>query len=111
VPRKTLRPHLEIVKSRDSGTGKVITLAKSKPTQLALFQTFFPADTEDYSNTIELYDAIPKYFGQSARSLMVRSANSCWESTPFSNAMWMISLARRLAFFTCEVNSGHGVRI
>lgn len=72
MPRKTLRPHLEIVKSRDSGTGKVITLAKSKPTQLALFQTFFPADTEDYSNTIELYDAIPKYFSSQKRMAEIR---------------------------------------
>jgi len=37
-------------------------LAKTQPQQLALFQTFFPDDhQEHYSNTIELYDAIPKY--------------------------------------------------
>jgi hypothetical protein len=44
--------------------GKVIVLDKTHPTQLALFQTFLPEeDAEDkYSNTIELYDAIPKYF-------------------------------------------------
>ena len=44
-------------------------LAQTYPRQLALFQTFFsdksPSDdaiaAESYSNTIELYDAIPKY--------------------------------------------------
>ena len=43
--------------------------AQTYPLQLALFQTFFsdknPGDdataAESYSNTIELYDAIPKY--------------------------------------------------
>ena len=44
--------------------GNVVILDKTHPTQLALFQTFLPEeDAEDkYSNTIELYDAIPKYF-------------------------------------------------
>jgi len=42
--------------------GKAVILAKTQPQQLALFQTFFPDDhTDHYSNTIELYDAIPKY--------------------------------------------------
>jgi hypothetical protein len=42
--------------------GKAVVLAKTQPQQLALFQTFFPDDHNDhYSNTIELYDAIPKY--------------------------------------------------
>src|ERR671931_491500 len=42
--------------------GKAVVLAKTQPQQLALFQTFFPYDHNDhYSNTIELYDAIPKY--------------------------------------------------
>ncbi len=44
--------------------GKVVVLDKTLPNQLTLFQTFLPEeDPEDkYSNTIELYDAIPKYF-------------------------------------------------
>jgi hypothetical protein len=42
--------------------GKEITLARSRPLQLQLFQTFLPEDQDKYSNTIELYDAIPKYF-------------------------------------------------
>jgi hypothetical protein len=39
-------------------------LDKTHPQQLVLFQTFLPAEDPDdkYSNTIELYDAIPKYF-------------------------------------------------
>ena len=42
--------------------GKSHTFVKTLPQQLQLFQTFLPDDDERYSNTIELYDAIPKYF-------------------------------------------------
>ncbi len=41
--------------------GKVVTLYRDQPRQMSLFQTFIPRD-EKYSNTIELYDAVPKYF-------------------------------------------------
>ena len=41
--------------------GKVVTLYREQPRQMSLFQTFIPRD-EKYSNTIELYDAVPKYF-------------------------------------------------
>ena len=41
--------------------GKLVTLRRSSPEQLSLFQTFLP-DEDKYSNTIELYDAIPKYY-------------------------------------------------
>ena len=43
--------------------GKVRVLEKTYPQQLMLFQTFLPeyASDDKYSNTIELYDAIPKY--------------------------------------------------
>ncbi len=41
--------------------GAVVVLSKTQPQQLSLFQTFLP-DDERYSNTIDLYDAIPKYF-------------------------------------------------
>jgi len=46
---------------RNVGTGKVVTLTKTHPAQLSLFQTFLPDDRQsgEYSNTIELYDAIP----------------------------------------------------
>jgi hypothetical protein len=43
-------------------------LAKTHPEQLVLFQTFLSDEDENghgdekYSNTIELYDAVPKYF-------------------------------------------------
>src|SRR6266571_4914398 len=45
------------------------TTQKSMPTQLTLWQTFLPGDpkTEDYSNTVELYDAVPKYFASKKR--------------------------------------------
>jgi hypothetical protein len=49
------------VKGKDIN-GKVMTLARSQPEQLWLFQTFLPEGAVKYSNTIELYDAIPKYF-------------------------------------------------
>ena len=41
--------------------GKRTDAIHSFPTQLTLFQTFLPDNAEQYSNTIELYDAIPKY--------------------------------------------------
>jgi hypothetical protein len=41
--------------------GNVVTLTRTQPDQLSLFQTFLP-DEDKYSNTIELYDAIPKYY-------------------------------------------------
>jgi hypothetical protein len=50
----------EHVEGRDI-EGKLVTLKRSSPEQLALFQTFLP-DEDKYSNTIELYDAIPKYY-------------------------------------------------
>jgi hypothetical protein len=48
--------------------GNVVVLAKTHPEQLVLFQTFLSDEDdnghgdEKYSNTIELYDAVPKYF-------------------------------------------------
>src|SRR5215510_4580372 len=48
------------VKGKDIN-GQVITLERTQPRQLSLFQTFL-SDEERYSNTIELYDAVPKYF-------------------------------------------------
>ncbi len=41
--------------------GQVVILERTQPRQLSLFQTFL-SDEERYSNTIELYDAVPKYF-------------------------------------------------
>ena len=58
---------------RDVGTGKVITLTKSQPAQLSLFGDFLPHGARDsYSNTIELYDAIPKYFSNKQRMAELR---------------------------------------
>ena len=55
--------HLQKATGRDVGTGRVVTLTKTQPAQLSLFGEFLPAESRDsYSNTIELYDAIPKYF-------------------------------------------------
>jgi hypothetical protein len=53
-------------------------LAKTQPQQLALFQTFFPDDHNDhYSNTIELYDAIPKYITNLTFPLHEFSEDAC----------------------------------
>jgi hypothetical protein len=48
------------VKGKDIN-GQMVTLERTQPRQLSLFQTFLP-DEERYSNTIDLYDALPKYF-------------------------------------------------
>ena len=42
--------------------GKMMTLVRTQPNQLSLFQTFLPETDDKYSNTIDLYDAVPKYF-------------------------------------------------
>ena len=59
------------VKGRDL-RGKLITMTSSKPTQLSLFQTFIP-DDDRYSNSIELYDALPKY--QHAKHMAMQRIN------------------------------------
>ena len=69
MPRtRTLASTTSKATGRDVGTGKVLTLIKTQPPQLSLFQTFIPEDNDHYSNTIELYDAIPRYF--SSKKLM-----------------------------------------
>jgi len=62
---------IEKVRGKDV-EGKVRVLERTYPHQLTLFQTFIPEDDPDdkYSNTIELYDAIPKYFSN-ARAMDV----------------------------------------
>src|SRR6266481_3734579 len=61
--------HPQRVTGIDVGQGNAVTLQKSMPIQLTLWQTFLPGDpkTEDYSNTVELYDAVPKYFASKKR--------------------------------------------
>jgi hypothetical protein len=49
-------------RGRDIQDGKERRFAKQRPTQLSLFQTFLPEEDLKYSNTIEFYDAVPKYF-------------------------------------------------
>lgn len=58
-----IKQHVEKVRGKDV-QGKVRVLDKTQPQQLVLFQTFLPEDDPDdkFSNTIEFYDAIPKYF-------------------------------------------------
>ncbi len=62
---------VEKVRGKDV-EGKMRVLEKTYPHQLTLFQTFVPEGNPDdrYSNTIELYDAIPKYFSN-ARAMEV----------------------------------------
>lgn len=81
----TAFPTLLKATGRDVGTGKVITLTKSQPVQLSLFGDFLPPGTrESYSNTIELYDAIPKYFSNKQRMAELRQ-----------NGVFLQSLKRR----------------
>jgi len=61
--------------------GKAVTLQKTQPPQLTLWQTFFPSDPatrikDAYSNTAELYDAVPKYFSSKKRMAEQRGTGS-----------------------------------
>ena len=68
---------LSIVKGTDMGNGSPVTLRRSQPVQYSLFQQFLPDDhSEDYSNTIELYDAIPKYFSSKKRMAELREGGT-----------------------------------
>ena len=51
--------------------GESVTLSKSEPYQLSLFQTFLD-DGIQYSNTIDLYDAVPKYFASTKKMETIR---------------------------------------
>lgn len=61
MPQKTKIP---TVHGRDINTGKVIQMRQTQPLQMSLFGEFSP-ESWRYSNTIELFDAIPKYFSSS----------------------------------------------
>lgn len=65
---------LERVTGRDITQNKVVTLEKTYPKQLTLWQTYLPGDedADDYSNTVELYDAVPKYFASKQRMAQLR---------------------------------------
>jgi hypothetical protein len=52
---------IDCIKGKDV-YGKMMTLVRTQPKQLSLFQTFLPENDDKYSNTIDLYDAVPKYF-------------------------------------------------
>jgi hypothetical protein len=68
---------LSIVKGTDMGNGSPVTLRRTQPVQYSLFQQFLPDDhSEDYSNTIELYDAIPKYFSSKKRMAELREGGT-----------------------------------
>lgn len=62
------------IKGRDIDRGRVVTLRKTYPHQLGLWQTYLPddVDVDDYSNTVELYDAVPKYFASKKRMAELR---------------------------------------
>lgn len=62
------------ITGRDVDRGHVVTLQKTYPHQLALWQTYLPGDVDvdDYSNTVELYDAVPKYFASKKRMAELR---------------------------------------
>ena len=65
---QTSSSRLKKATGHDVGTGKVISMTVTMPDQLSLFRTFLPAeDADSYSNTIELYDAMPKYFSSKKR--------------------------------------------
>jgi hypothetical protein len=67
-----------VVQVKDT-QGNVIQLKPQKPKQLGLFGHFLP-DNGHYSNTIELYDAIPKYY-LNKRSLKTKRKNGQYLET------------------------------
>jgi hypothetical protein len=67
------------VKGKDVN-GNLVTLERTHPKQLALFQTFV-SDEDRYSNTIELYDAVPKYF---SNPKLMASLRGCLKSPEMS---------------------------
>ena len=60
------------VKGKDL-EGNERTLEKTHPYQLELFQYLLP-DEERYSNTVELYDAIPRFFASTKKMAEMREA-------------------------------------
>jgi hypothetical protein len=75
---------IEKVRGKDV-EGKVRVLERTYPHQLTLFQTFIPEDDPDdkYSNTIELYDAIPKYFSNARAMDAMRKDGIYLPTYPF----------------------------
>lgn len=59
--------------------GNKRTLEKTHPYQLELFQYLLP-DRERYSNTVELYDAIPRYFASTKRMAQMRQGGKFLET-------------------------------
>jgi hypothetical protein len=51
-----------------------ISMSETTPNQLSLFQ-ILPPNRKKYSNTIELYDAIPKYFSSPKKMASLRHSN------------------------------------
>jgi hypothetical protein len=72
MPSITVKRTATKATGRDIGTGNVVTLTKTTPTQLSLFQTFLDDDCDPYSNTIEFYDVVPKYFASKKRMAELR---------------------------------------
>lgn len=64
----------ERVVGRDITHGTMVSLAKTFPEQLTLWQTYLPGDPhiDDYSNTVELYDAVPKFFSSKNKMAQMR---------------------------------------
>ena len=87
-------------RGRDIHDGKERALAKQRPTQLSLFQTFLPQD-DKYSNTIEFYDAIPKYYTNKRQMVEMREG-------PEGREIYLPTLEREFKHqgvtYTLEIN-------
>ncbi|NJL51213.1 MAG: hypothetical protein HC930_01525 [Hydrococcus sp. SU_1_0] len=66
------------IKGRDL-EGNERTLEKTHPYQLELFQYLLP-DEERYSNTVELYDAIPRFFASTKQMAQMREGGKFLET-------------------------------
>src|SRR5712692_9292317 len=87
------------VKGKDIN-GQMVILERTQPRQLSLFQTFL-SDEERYSNTIDLYDALPKYF---SNHTIMRSLR---KSGLYLGCLNRPSAVDRFLDFSCQSRFSH----
>jgi hypothetical protein len=82
--------------------GKAVTLSKSAPLQMSLFQHFVPDDGRS-SNSIEFYDAIPKY--SYSRTLQRQRETESGSPDARTPAKYLPTLERQFQFTDREAGT------